>query len=81
MEYQADNSTSLFFCISTGKEAAGCVLMYFRLYKLSHQCKDQVYRRLIILFPQLEGFIIGQFIRLSERLNFRSKDCFQFIPC
>ena len=55
--------------------------MYVRLYKLSHQCKDQVYRRLIILFPQLEGFIIGQFIRLSERLNFRSKDCFQFIPC
>ena len=55
--------------------------MYVRLYKLSHQCKDQVYRRLIILFPQLEGFIIGQFIRLSERLNFRSKDRFQFIPC
>ena len=37
--------------------------MYVRLYKLSHQCKDQVYRRLIILFPQLEVFFAEIIVR------------------
>ena len=51
--------------------------MYVRLYKLSHQCKDQVYRRLIILFPQLEVF----FAEIVVRNTGYNRLCFQFIPC